>query len=75
MPWPPALTGKPGETQTEGRPRAHRILTLLQANGGRAALEQIQALEDLPNPRQTLRELEKAGLVVRQTQARRKGKG
>lgn len=70
----PGIDRETWETQTEGRPRAHRILTLLQANGGRAALEQIQALEDLPNPRQTLRELEKAGLVVRQTQARRKVK-
>ena len=43
----PGIDRETWETQTEGRPRAHRILTLLQANGGRAALEQIQALEDL----------------------------
>ena len=39
----PGIDRETWETQTEGRPRAHRILTLLQANGGRAALEQIQA--------------------------------
>ena len=43
----PGIDRETWETQTEGRPRAHRILTLLQANGGQAALEQIQALEDL----------------------------
>ncbi len=71
---PPASTGKPGRPRRRAVPGPIASSPSLQANGGRAALEQIQALEDLPNPRQTLRELEKAGLVVRQTQARRKVK-
>ena len=60
------------EDQTQDNPRQHQVLTLLHGCGGQAELGQIQALEGLRNPRQVLRELEKAGLVVRRTQAKRK---
>ena len=49
-------------------------MTLLHGAGGRADLAQIRAIPDGKDPRGVLRELEKAGLVVRETQARRKVK-
>ena len=62
------------QAQTEGQPRAVQILQFLQAAGGRGTLEQIQALPGMKDPRGVLRQLEKAGLVVRETTARRKVK-
>ncbi len=54
----------PGQTGDDPPPRSR----------GRADLAQIRAIPDGKDPRGVLRELEKAGLVVRETQARRKVK-
>ncbi len=62
------------QAQGEGLPRGGQILQFLQAAGGRGTLEQIQALPGMKDPRGALRQLEKAGLVVRETTARRKVK-
>lgn len=62
------------EAATRARPRANQLLQLIQAAGGRADLEQIKAIPDLKDPRRLLRELEKEGLVVKATNARRKVK-
>lgn len=62
------------QRQTREAPRARQIWDFLLASGGRACLEQIQALPGLKNPRGVLREMEQAGLVVRETTARRKVK-
>ena len=62
------------EAKTAGHPRARQVMTLLHGAGGRADLAQIRAIPDGKDPRGVLRELEKAGLVVRETQARRKVK-
>ena len=72
MPSPPALTGRLWEAKTARSPKAKQIMGLLYAAGGQADLDQIKAIPDLKDPRATLRELEKAGLITRQTQAKRK---
>lgn len=53
-------------------PKATRLLDLFYANGGALELDQLKAVPDLKDPRGTLREMEKAGLVQRRTQAKRK---
>ena len=62
------------QRQTREASKARQIWDFLLASGGRARLEQIQALPGLQNPRGVLREMEQAGLVVRETTARRKVK-
>ena len=60
------------EEKTARSPKAKQIMGLLYAAGGQADLDQIKAIPDLKDPRAILRELEKAGLITRQTQAKRK---
>ena len=70
----PGVDRETWEAKTAGHPRARQVMTLLHGAGGRADLAQIRAIPDGKDPRGVLRELEKAGLVVRETQARRKVK-
>ncbi len=60
------------QQETKDRPGTRQVLSFLQASGGRCSLEQLQALPGLHDPRGVLRQLERAGLVVRETTARRK---
>ncbi len=52
-------------------PKVRKILDLIYALGGRADLEQIKNLPDIKNPKQTLRVLVKAKVLLRETTARR----
>ena len=70
----PGVDRETWEAKTAGHPRARQVMTLLHGAGGRADLAQIRDIPDGKDPRGVLRELEKAGLVVRETQARRKVK-
>ena len=70
----PGVDRETWETATQDRPRANQLLNLIFASGGRADLDQIKAIPDLKDPRRLLRELEKEGLVVKDTNARRKVK-
>ncbi len=70
----PGVDRETWETATRDRPQANQLLQCIQAAGGRADLEQIKAIPDLKDPRRLLRELEKEGLVVKATNARRKVK-
>ena len=70
----PGVDRETWEEATRSRPRANQLLHLIHAAGGRADLEQIRAIPDLKDPRKVLRELEKEGLVVKDTNARRKVK-
>ena len=56
----------------EHSPKARRILEILFASGGQIDLDQLKSIPDLKAPRGVLREMEKAGLVVEQANARRK---
>ncbi len=56
----------------ETNPKARRLVEILFANGGRIDLDQLKAIPDLKDPRGTFREMEKAGLVVKEASARRK---
>lgn len=58
--------------RAEGAPKARRLLELLFANGGSLDLDQVKDLPDLKDPQGAFRTLEKAGVVVKQVQARRK---
>lgn len=68
----PGVDRETWEEKTARSPKAKQIMGLLYAAGGQADLDQIKAIPDLKDPRATLRELEKAGLITRQTQAKRK---
>ena len=68
----PGVDRETWEEKTARSPKAKQIMGLLYAAGGQADLDQIKAIPDLKDPRTTLRELEKAGLITRQTQAKRK---
>lgn len=68
----PGIDRETWEEKTARSPKAKQIMGLLYAAGGQADLDQIKAIPDLKDPRATLRELEKAGLITRQTQAKRK---
>ena len=56
----------------EANPKARRLVEILFANGGRIDLDQLKAIPDLKDPRGAFREMEKAGLVVKEASARRK---
>ncbi|MDO4516929.1 MAG: primosomal protein N' [Bacillota bacterium] len=56
----------------EGRPKARRMVEILFAKGGHLDLEELKTVPDLKDPRGVLREMEKAGLVVKEAAARRK---
>ncbi len=68
----PGIDRETWESRTARSPKAKQIMGLLYAAGGQADLDQIKAIPDLKDPRAALRELEKAGLITRQTQAKRK---
>lgn len=70
----PGIDRAAWEEATRDRPKANQLLALIHAAGGRADLDQIKAIPDLKDPRRLLRELEKEGLVVKDTNARRKVK-
>ena len=70
----PGVDRETWEAKTAGHPRARQVMTLLHGAGGRADLAQTRDIPAGKDPRGVLRELEKAGLVVRETQARRKVK-
>lgn len=52
-------------------PKVKKILDLIYALGGRADLEQIKNLPEIKSPKETLRMLVKAKVLVRETTARR----
>ena len=68
----PGVDRETWEEKTARSPKAKQIMGLLYAAGGQADLDQSKAIPDLKDPRAILRELEKAGLITRQTQAKRK---
>ena len=68
----PGVDRETWEEKTARSPKAKQIMGLLYAAGRQADLDQIKAISDLKDPRAILRELEKAGLITRQTQAKRK---
>ena len=68
----PGLDREEAYAATEGSPKQRQILEILYANGGKIDLEQLKAIPDLKDPRGTLREMEKAGLTQKETQAKRK---
>ena len=68
----PGLDREEAYAATEGSPKQRQILEILYANGGKIDLEALKAIPDLKDPRGTLREMEKAGLTQKETQAKRK---
>jgi len=68
----PGVDREVADRLTEELPKGRQVLDLLYAAGGEATLDQIKSLEGLKDPKAVLKGLEKAGLVRRTAQARRK---
>ena len=68
----PGLDREEADQQTADIPMGRQVLDLLYAAGGEASLDQIRALEGLKDPKGTLKQLEKAGLILRTAMAKRK---
>ena len=68
----PGLDREEADRQAAEIPRGQQVMALLYAAGGESALDRIKALEGVRDPKTVLKKLEKAGLVRRTAQAKRK---
>lgn len=70
---PPGMAREDWEERTQEDSLANQVLSLIHANGGQAEVEQLKLLLPLKrDPRRYLTGLVKQGLLVRQTDAKRK---